>query len=647
MLTFLSSPPVHQAHAFHGRQLAPLCANSITKPTRLRHPAPLAKLPDVVIIGGGLAGLSTAHELSQRGASVTILSTTSRPPAGLAAAGMLAPTSEGLNGPLRALCQYSRALYPSFTARLHALSGIDPRYVSRADFLIPLLSGQDLQPGPDWLSEAQVRMLEPALGPRVVSARRVRGDAHVDNRLLMSALRAACEKLGTSIRDDALVQRLVIAPDGSAVDAVLTEDGECVQAGHFVLASGAWSRKLLPGLPVRPVKGQMLALRARDENGDRLNHVLYGHDVYVVPKRDGSEFFVGATVEDGTFSLHNTAAGVAKLLNAAVELVPAFGEYEIAETWSGLRPATPDLQPVLGMSEFDNMSIATGYYRNGILLAPATAKIAAATALNETSELPQELRDLVPNFSVSRFLGKDSSPAQWPRPKSTYIPSTVQNNRQSSQAPQPHAVSTKKESSPPVDLSEIKVWRILPDGTREPVFPANRSSSVQEAPPAEAVQSSSTITPEVSLSQPLDQPKELRVNETPAPENVSGKNDAYEDIMQHREDAEKIMSEALAANRAFGRKKSSLEKDGGTVLSLSEEEVIAFDVALEQGLQDMKEAEQSYDEKHASVIATEAEKARISTNEGNSTLGVNGVSMPLVGGDKNSTDTTPQSEGYF
>lgn len=558
---------------------------------------------------------------------------------------MLAPISEGVTGPLRALCDYSRALYPSFTSRLHSLSDIDPRYVSRGDFLVPLLSGQQPQPEFDWLSEAHVRMLEPALGPRVVSARRVRGDAHVDNRLLMAALRAACEKLGTTIHDDALVQHLVIAPDGNAVDAVLTEDGERVQAGHFVLASGAWSRKLLPGLPVRPVKGQMLALRSPDKNRNRLNHVLYGHDVYVVPKRDGSEFFVGATVEDGTFSLHNTAAGVAKLLNAAVELVPAFGEYEIAETWSGLRPATPDLQPVLGMSEFDNMSIATGYYRNGILLTPATAKIAAATALNETSELPRELRELIPNFSIARFLGTDSSHAEWSRPTSRHIPSAVQNNRQAPQGPQPHATPANLGSSSSEDLSEIKVWRVLPDGTREPVLPANHSSSAQKAPPAEAVQSSSTTTREVPLSQPSDQPQELRNYKAPATD-VGGKNDAYEDIMQHREDAEKIMSEAMAANRAFGRKKSSLEKDGGPVLSVSEEEVIAFDAALEQGLKDMKDVEQTYEENHPSVIATKAEQASISTNEGD-THGVNGVSMPLVGGDKKANDTTVQSEGYF
>ncbi|CDF32082.1 unnamed protein product [Chondrus crispus] len=668
-------------------------------PLRARHaprPATLCTHRDVVIIGAGLAGLSIAHELSLRGASVTILSSP-RPPAGLAAAGMLAPLSETLPAPLDALAANSRSLYPAFTTALHHLTGIDPCYVSSSDFLLPRLHGEHLADPSSlhWLRRDHLAAVEPLLGPNVVAAKRVPSEAHVDNRRLMAALRAACDKLGVVIRDRAPARRLVVSSDASRVDGVLTSEGDVVKGGHFVLAAGAWSRELLPPLPVKPVKGQMLALRAPDAHAEVLRHVLHGKKAYIVPKDDGRTFFVGATVEDGQYDLKNTAGGMAKLLGAAVEYVPAMAEYEFKEVWSGLRPATPDLMPVLGMSEFGNMSIATGYYRNGILLAPVTAKIAASVALGEMNKLPAELLDLVPHFSLGRFLGIDShATVQAPSPvspapaevkihaKSAVPPSTAgptiaEQKTQSNPADilvwrvlpdgtqepvmpanleQFHEEITppgERSNSTPTNPAEVLVWRILPDGTKEPVMPANLEQS-QEELAAQGEHSNSTPTtlgaanvPQASqstVSRTQAQPRQ----ETSPTEHMTASNDAYDDILQYKDDAKRIMNEALAANRAFGREKSSLEKDGGPVLSLSESEMRAFDKALERGLQDYREVESCFDENHPSAIATRAEAMWDSKAQGNNRDGNSGSSSTrLHVQGSNTSGKAGKSDGYY
>ena len=617
---------------------------------------------------------------------------------------MLAPLSEALPAPLDALTAKSRSLYPAFTTALHHFTGIDPCYVSSSDFLLPRLHGEHLADpsSPLWLRRDHLAAVEPLLGPKVVAAKRVPSDAHVDNRRLMAALRAACDKLGVVIRDRAPARRLVVSPDASRVDGVLTSEGDVVKGGHFVLAAGAWSRELLPPLPVRPVKGQMIALRAPDAHAEVLRHVLHGKKAYIVPKNDGRTFFVGATVEDGQYDLKNTAGGMAKLLDAAVEYVPAMAEYEFKEVWSGLRPATPDLMPVLGMSEFGNMSIATGYYRNGILLAPVTAKIAASVALGEMNKLPPELLDLVPHFSLDRFLGINShATVQAPSPvspapaelkihgksavppstagptiaeqkpqsnpadilvwrvlpdgtKEPVIPANLEQSHEEVTPPGEHSIST------PTNPAEVLVWRLLPDGTKEPVMPANLEQSQEElAPQGEHSKSTptilgaavaplgATVAPQArqsTVSRAQAQPRK----ETSVTERMTASNDAYDDILQYKDDAKRIMDEALAANRAFGREKSSLEKDGGPVLSLSESEMRAFDKALEQGLRDYREVESCFDENHPSAIATREEAMWDSKAQGDNRDGINGSSSTgLHFQGSNMKGKAGKSDGYY
>lgn len=619
-----------------------------------------------------------------------MLSSRAKRPAALASAGMLAPFSERLEGQMLALCNASRNMYPDFVRRLQTVvPDADVRYVSRDDFLVPDLEG--VLEGNDVLRGAALQMIEPALGPRVLAAQRVRGDASVDSRLLMAALRAACEKLGVRIEDDAEVAKIVTTPAGIA-DSIQTCKGDVITAGHYVIASGAWTKRLLPHLPVRPVKGQMISVApvASDPIANRLNHVLYGEGVYIVPKTDGDEFYVGATVEEGDTSTHNTPAGVMQLLSAATALVPAFADYEIREMWSGLRPATPDLMPILGETELANVSVASGHYRNGILLAPATAKIAAAVALGEQNDLPRELRELLPQFSVGRFFGtveRESLSTSSSIAKHAPTPSIPRGTRRASspatpgiqeeedivllwkilpdgsQEPvYPHDYTgprSLKHRPPPArpqnekqQQSDIKVWKVQPDGTNEPVYPSDYTGE-RTVPNRVSLSNNISQTSQASAAEPKDSTHasealpegyQLYVHD---PANVSADNDAYEDIMKNRgENEEEAGRKARAANRAFGRTKSSLEKGDSPVLSLSEEEVIAFDRAAEQGLKDMEQFSKCFDSNHPSVLATEAERRGDSQGAALESAQLNGVSVPLSPSISDPT-ATDKSDGYF
>ncbi len=173
---------------------------------------------------------------------------------------------------------------------------------------------------------------------------------------------------------------------GVAVEGFVQQQGKVVslrtsagekQADHYVLATGAWSSELLP-IPVTPTKGQMIGLRVPFGYGQTqpLQRVLFGEKVYIVPRRDG-RVILGATVENVGFAPHNTPAGITQLLNAAIAIYPPLASFSIEECWWGFRPSTPDELPILGASPCQNLTLATGHYRNGILLAPITARLIA------------------------------------------------------------------------------------------------------------------------------------------------------------------------------------------------------------------------------------------------------------------------------
>jgi len=226
-----------------------------------------------------------------------------------------------------------------------------------------------------WLARDEVHAFEPALGASVRGAACCEREGHVDNRRLGRALHAACEALG--VRIDANAGSVSIEADARRVLGVRGPDG-FVPADAVVNAGGAWAGEL-GGVPpqarvrVVPVKGQMLALAMPR---GFVRRVVWIPGAYLVP-RDDRRLLVGATVEDAGFDVRVTARGIAGLLGAALAALPALGELAVVETWAGLRPGSIDGLPYIGATALGGYFVATGHYRNGILLTPATATLVA------------------------------------------------------------------------------------------------------------------------------------------------------------------------------------------------------------------------------------------------------------------------------
>lgn len=543
--------------------------------------------PDVVVIGGGVIGLSTALELAKAGRNVRVIVRDALESASRAGAGMLAPVSEGLHvgasTDMLQLCSLSRNLYPKFVHDVQSLSGSDVQYVSQQDFLMPLLEGERIPviPGGSFLDATSLRNVEPALGPAVRGALRIPRDAHVNNRLLGNALLDACRKLNVEICEGVEVQKLQVSADGSSVEGLILESGDTMVAPHYVAACGAWSNKLLKGIPVRPVKGQMLCLKPAPGNNhpSHLQHVLYGQDVYVVSKENCSMYYVGATVEEAGFSRSTTAGGVLKLLNAATKLVPGFADYQIAETWAGLRPGTPDQSPIIGNTDFANLTVATGTYRNGILLAPIVGKMTAACAMGEEESLPGEMQSLLEKFSINRFLDIVPPEKNQKEPKqySTPVPVNSPLNGANIEERVPKKLEQNGSASSRDD-NGIMMWQIMPNGSKRAIQPG--AKFVQKMQTASSASVSNGVVNNEANS--AESESHAAVTLTPsAPDwtEVNESNDAYDAVMQFRDNAEETLLKGTADSRAFGRTKSSLEVDG-QVLSLSAEEEAVFDEAF-------------------------------------------------------------------
>lgn len=362
--------------------------------------------------------LAIALELRLRGAEVTVLSRDHTDAAAYAAAGMLAPQAEKLDaGPMRELCLRSRERYGSWAAKLEALTGLDTGYWA-SGILNPMYE----QPAPaaaksegataeskqaalaeqtpaTWLGPEAIRDRQPDLGPEVVGGWWFPCDAQVDNRRqLVTALQEAVKQTGVIWQEGVTVTG--IEREGNRVVGIATDQGQFT-ADHYVLAAGAWSGRFL-GLPVFPRKGQLLSVQAPVGKGQPysaqpLKQVLFGDHIYIVPRRDGL-IVIGATSEDIDFTPGNTPAGLKQLLTEAIRLYPPLKDFPIVETWWGYRPATPDELPILGPSELENLTLATGHYRNGILLAPITAQLIADWVLQRKTD------PLLPAFRWDRFI---------------------------------------------------------------------------------------------------------------------------------------------------------------------------------------------------------------------------------------------------
>lgn len=350
------------------------------------------KSSEITIIGGGVIGLATAIELRLLGAEVRVLSAEFKAAAGHAAAGMLAPQAEQIPpGAMLDLCLASRALYPEWVEQIRQVSDLDPGYW-QCGILAPRYHDRDCNV--DWLDRQNMLDRQPGLNRHIAGGYWYPADGQVDNRALIHALWVGCERLGVEFCDAVRVTN--IQTDRNKIDALDTDRGKMF-AQHYILATGAWAQELLP-IPVIPRKGQMLSLRVPPTQLDHLplQQVLFGEEAYIVPRQDG-KIIIGATSENVGFTPENTAGGIDRLLTNAIRLFPILADFPIDECWWGFRPTTPDELPILGHSPYSNLTLATGHYRNGILLTPITAKLIAKLVCHQQAD------ELLSSFSWQRF----------------------------------------------------------------------------------------------------------------------------------------------------------------------------------------------------------------------------------------------------
>jgi glycine oxidase len=332
----------------------------------------------VLILGGGLIGLATAHQLARRGRSVQVLSRRRSEAAGFVAAGMLAPHAEGLSGPLLELGQASLARIPAWVAQIEADSGLRCG-LRPCGIVVPFASAaeRDRYPTAPWgdrLDRAGLEREIPGLGPSWQAGLLFRQDGQIDNRRrLMRALERACAELGVRFQEGSEVEELLSR--GGELRGVRYRDAEGerqeITTAAAVLCCGAWSAQLLPELPIVPVKGQMLSLQGPR---NALQRVIFGPGTYLVPRQDGL-LVVGATSEpEAGFSEGLTPAGQRQLQAGLAALLPEASQWPPMERWWGFRPCTPDQAPLLGEGPIHGLWLACGHHRNGVLLAAITAE---------------------------------------------------------------------------------------------------------------------------------------------------------------------------------------------------------------------------------------------------------------------------------
>jgi glycine oxidase len=339
---------------------------------------------DVIIAGAGIIGVSLALELRDRGATVLVLDK-SQPgsESSSAAAGMLAAGGFETPPALRRLAIESARIFPEYVDGLERLSGVQTDF-RRHGTIAFLDASATIPDGYEKLGADDLRRLEPALRGLGQQAFFIQEDT-VDPRLLMRAALAAAQTSGVEIRGNTEVT--AIRSSGSTVQ-VETGAGT-LQAGAAVNCRGAWA-----GAPVKPRKGQMLYVRPQEQ---MLQHVVHAPDVYIVPRGSG-KVLLGATVEDVGFDKTVSPSTIRELLNLATRYLPDLGAAPIVESWAGLRPGTPDDLPILGLTDIPRVFAAIGHFRNGILLAPVTAKIVAELISGEPPSLD------ISAFAASRFV---------------------------------------------------------------------------------------------------------------------------------------------------------------------------------------------------------------------------------------------------
>ncbi|HEX8397108.1 MAG TPA: glycine oxidase ThiO [Pyrinomonadaceae bacterium] len=349
---------------------------------------------DAIVIGGGVIGLSIARELKKRGVErILILEKNAHfgAEASNAAAGMLAPQAEADSADdFFNLCRQSRDLYPIFAAELLDETNVDVQ-LDQTGTLYLAFDEKDLEEiekrftwqraadlPVEKISREAVLELEPNVSEKVLGALRFPLDWQVENRNLIRALVESLQKQTVSLRCSTKVKKILFE-NGKTV-GVATNAGE-IPAQNVIVAAGAWTcafSEMPFDLPleslIKPVRGQMLSFACQEKP---LRHVVYSARGYAVPRID-NRVLVGATVEDVGFDKRVTGGGLLSLLQTAAEISPKLCDLTVSEIWAGLRPASRDDLPIIGeFPENSNLYFATGHYRNGILLAPLTARLIA------------------------------------------------------------------------------------------------------------------------------------------------------------------------------------------------------------------------------------------------------------------------------
>jgi len=361
----------------------------------------------VVIAGGGVIGSAIAFYLTDAGAEVVVVERgeLAGEASGAAAGLLIPPDRAAAPGAFRDICLASLALYHPIIERVQRESGIDVQCVAsgilvvaqtpeRVAMLKAHASWQTKHGVPtQWVEGAELRELEPALSPGALGAAFSRGELNVDPGRVTRAFAFAAKAGGADLRTGTMLTGFL---GRGGLTGVSTNVGEITGADCVVLAAGPWTedlaRRLGAKIPTPPMRGQMIAYHST-----AVRHAIWGEDGYLVPKAGGL-LYAGATVEDVGFRKRTTPRALATLRRMAGTLVPSLRKAEVASEWAGLRPGSPDDLPIIGrLPGRENVYVATGHFRNGILLAPITGKLMSQLILKGRTEMPLE------PFSPARF----------------------------------------------------------------------------------------------------------------------------------------------------------------------------------------------------------------------------------------------------
>ncbi len=359
----------------------------------------------ILIIGGGLIGLSIAYEFARNNFNVSVVSKNRSESAGFVAAGMLATHAEGLKDELLKFGQQSQILIPQWIKNIEQDSGIDCG-LKKCGIIVPFTNMKDLKEFPTYkyskyLNQKDLKKEISGIDSIWEHGLIFEQDGQIDNRRrLMRALERACSLHGVKFQEGSEVKDLIIEKNKIIGAKVFNATGELkeIKCEKAILCSGAWSKKLLKSIPVFPVKGQMLSIQGPI---NFLKRVLFGENIYLVPRDDGL-IVVGATVEkDAKFEQGNTPSGINQLQEGIRSLLPEAINWPQMEHWWGFRPCTPDLKPILGKSEIENLYLATGHYRNGVLFSAITSDI--IFKLIQNIDLQDIEVSFLEKFSFKRF----------------------------------------------------------------------------------------------------------------------------------------------------------------------------------------------------------------------------------------------------